>query len=147
MKRRRGFTLLEMMIVTVILGILAMVASIPIRQVRERAFISSIKQEVKNAVRAAAMYHAVNEEFPEEIGDLSDYYVPGGGAQFCVWTVTDGASPALDVIQIEAVHRGAETGVTTSYPTNNGVLTEKKMPNCVPLSTKKKSAKKKRRNR
>lgn len=130
------------MIVTAIIAILAMIASVPIRRVRERAFVSAAKQEVKNALRGAISYQTVYEQFPENIADMSDYYVPGGSMQFCVFAVTEGASPSQDVLQIDGIHKGAETGVTTTYPTNGGILTEKKMPNCVPVSTTTPSAKK-----
>ena len=145
MKRRSGYTLLELMIVTTIIAILGMIASIPIRQVRERSFVAASKQEVKNALKGVVMYEADTDSLPRALGDVDEYYEPGDGIDYCAWTYVAGATPSQDYVQIDAIHRGAQTGVTTKYPTDNGLLTEKKMPNCVPIVVPPSSKKSKRK--
>ena len=57
MDKRRGFTLIELLIVVVIIGILASVAIPKFTATREKAFLSSMKADLKNLATAQEMYH------------------------------------------------------------------------------------------
>ncbi len=126
-----GFTLIELLIVTMIISLLAMLASIPVRRVRERAMVAAARQEVRQALTAVGMYEALNADLPRKIGDLDDIgYHEGGGVVFCTFQFTAGLGRGDEYVTVEAKHIGAEQGITTRYPLDNGALTEKKMATC-----------------
>ena len=126
-----GFTLIELLIVTMIISLLAMLASVPVRQVRDRAMVTAAKQEVRQALTAVGMYEALNADLPREIGDLDDIgYHEGGGVVFCKFQFTAATRRRDEFITVEAKHIGAEKGITTRFPLDNGALTEKKLATC-----------------
>ena len=57
MDKRRGFTLIELPIVVVIIGILASIAIPKFSATREKAFLSSLKTDLKNLVSKQEIYH------------------------------------------------------------------------------------------
>ncbi len=57
MGKQRGFTLVELLIVVVIIGILASVAIPKFSTTREKAFLSSLKSDLKNLATQQEMYH------------------------------------------------------------------------------------------
>jgi len=77
---KRGFTLIELMIVIAIIGILAAIAIPQFTSYRERAFVASMKADC-NAVRIAEeAYFADNAEYKataDVTKDLKDYGVVG----------------------------------------------------------------------
>jgi prepilin-type N-terminal cleavage/methylation domain-containing protein len=60
-RSRDGFTLIELMIVVVVIGILAAIAIPKFKSVRERAFMSSIKTDLRNMSNLQEVYY--NEHF------------------------------------------------------------------------------------
>ena len=57
MDKRRGFTLIELLIVVVIIGILASIAIPKFSATREKAFISTMKSDLKNLASLQEIYH------------------------------------------------------------------------------------------
>ncbi len=57
MGKQRGFTLIELLIVVVIIGILASIAIPKFSAVREKAFLSSMKTDLKNLATQQEIYH------------------------------------------------------------------------------------------
>ena len=55
--KRRGFTLIELLIVVVIIGILASIAIPKFSATREKAFLSTLKTDLKNLASKQEIYH------------------------------------------------------------------------------------------
>lgn len=69
---RRGFTLVELMIVTVLLGILAMVA-LPVYQgVRRDAAQGALRQQLRTLAQAEEMYYVEHDAYADDANHL-DY--------------------------------------------------------------------------
>lgn len=56
-RRERGFTLIEMMIVVVVIGILVGIAMVGLRSSQERAYYSAMKSDLKNIASAQVAYY------------------------------------------------------------------------------------------
>ena len=57
MNKRTGFTLIELLIVVVIIGILASIAIPKFSATREKAFVSTLKSDLKNLASQQEIYH------------------------------------------------------------------------------------------
>lgn len=74
-----GFTLLELLIATVMLGILAAIA-LPIYQgVRERAATSALQSELRTLRNAQELYFVENDGYTDDLGVLD--YEPGSDVE------------------------------------------------------------------
>jgi type IV pilus assembly protein PilA len=72
--RRTGFTLIELLIVVVIIGILAAIAIPKFSSTREKAFLASMKSDLKNLATLQDIYHNNNYTYstvPADIGFLN----------------------------------------------------------------------------
>ena len=91
--RSRGFTLIELLIVVVIIGILAAIAIPKFGSTKEKAYIASMKADLRNLVTAEESYFADNVTYTSTIGNLS-YSVSAGntisitGASGTGWQAT-----------------------------------------------------------
>jgi len=77
---KRGFTLIELMIVIAIIGILAAIAIPQFTSYRERAFVASMKADCNSVRIAEEAYYADNAEYKattDVTKDLKDYGVVG----------------------------------------------------------------------
>ncbi len=90
LKQQEGFTLVELMIVVVILGILAGVGIQQYTAVQERARKNTHNANVRIIESAMRMYEMVKGEAPDELEDLvSDYLeavpvVPGEETKYAL---------------------------------------------------------------
>ena len=115
--RRPGFTLLELMIVTAVLGILALLAVGRVQKSRERAMVTAAKMDMKNAMKAATMYEILNGRLPSSRADLeSQGYTRSREIIYCTFQLIPGATPEEDVIYMAAMHRGSKTRVDMRQP-------------------------------
>lgn len=128
MRRRTGFTLLELMIVTTLIGILAMMAAIPVRATRERAMLIAVKQTLYQAEKAVVYYEALFNKLPTRITDLDKVdFRESGGVVICRFQYVGGRNP---YVRIDGRHRGMKKGVQVRYPTWGSKMQEQTMNSC-----------------
>jgi type IV pilus assembly protein PilA len=65
-----GFTLIELLIVVVVIGILAAIAIPKFTAVREKAYVSTMKADLKNLSTLQDLYHNDHYTYSTVIGDL-----------------------------------------------------------------------------
>jgi prepilin-type N-terminal cleavage/methylation domain-containing protein len=69
-QRNAGFTLIELLIVVVIIGILAAIAIPKFSSTREKAFLASMKSDLRNLATLQDLYHNNNYTYSTVIADL-----------------------------------------------------------------------------
>ena len=65
---RRGFTLIELLIVVVIIGILASIAIPKFANTKEKAYLTSMKSDLRNLVTAEEGYFADSIKYTTNLG-------------------------------------------------------------------------------
>ena len=68
MRTSRGFTLIEMLIVVVIIGILAAIAIPKFATTKERALVAAMKSDLRNLVTAEESYFADYVTYTDNLG-------------------------------------------------------------------------------
>ncbi len=68
MRNTKGFTLIELLIVVVIIGILAAIAIPKFANTKEKAYIASMKSDLRNLVTAEEAYFADNVTYTSALG-------------------------------------------------------------------------------
>ena len=90
MTRRQGFTLIELLIVVVIIGILAAIAIPKFANTKEKAYVASMKSDLRNLVTAQEAYFADNNSnYAASTGAMGTNYRASSGV-----TVTINSSTA-----------------------------------------------------
>ena len=70
--RRAGFTLVELMVVVVIVGILASVALVRYRSMKDQAFLTMLKSDIEVLSKHQEIYHLRHLEYGTLV-DLTDF--------------------------------------------------------------------------
>src|SRR5712672_1582996 len=65
---RKGFTLIELLIVVVIIGILAAIAIPKFANTKEKAYLASMKSDLRNLVTAEEAYFADSVKYTSNLG-------------------------------------------------------------------------------
>jgi type IV pilus assembly protein PilA len=68
MRSRNGFTLIELLIVVVIIGILAAIAIPKFANTKEKAYVTTMKSDLRNLVTAEESYFADNVTYTTNLG-------------------------------------------------------------------------------
>jgi prepilin-type N-terminal cleavage/methylation domain-containing protein len=63
LRNAKGFTLIELLIVVVIIGILAAIAIPKFANTREKAYVSSMKSDLRNLATAEEIYYSDGNNF------------------------------------------------------------------------------------
>jgi len=88
MQNRKGFTLIELLIVVVIIGILAAIAIPKFASTKEKAYLASMKSDLRNLVTAEEGFFADNQAYTavsatNQVGalapDAATGFVPSAG--------------------------------------------------------------------
>ncbi len=77
-KTRKGFTLIELLIVVVIIGILAAIAIPKFANTKEKAYMASMKSDLRNLVTAQEAYFSDRTSYTTT-GGLGDGYASSVG--------------------------------------------------------------------
>ncbi len=88
---RKGFTLIELLIVVVIIGILAAIAIPKFANTKQKAYIASMKTDLRNLVTAEEAYFADSVHYANSVCSTS----PCAGAIFSSTTGNWLANPTL----------------------------------------------------
>ncbi|HEU5169850.1 MAG TPA: prepilin-type N-terminal cleavage/methylation domain-containing protein [Gemmatimonadales bacterium] len=137
---RKGFTLIELLIVVVIIGILAAIAIPKFASTKEKAYLASMKSDLRNLVTAEEAYFESNQAYlggtASNLGgtatplDATTQYVPSAGV-----TVTVGIIATPAGWNAQATHT-ATTKVCNIFlagaQTNFGLATVEGEPRCTP---------------
>ncbi|WP_227765939.1 type II secretion system protein GspG [Zhaonella formicivorans] len=70
LKDEKGFTLIELMVVVVIIGILAAIAVPAFSNSSDKAKVSKAKADLRTLESALAVYYAENNFYPNSLNDL-----------------------------------------------------------------------------
>ena len=70
---RKGFTLIELLLVVVIIGILAAIAIPQFANTKEKAYVASMKSDLRNLVTAQEAYFSDKTTYASSTGALTAY--------------------------------------------------------------------------
>ena len=101
MDKQRGFTLIELLIVVVVIGILAAIAIPKYSSVRQKAFISTLKSDLRNLSTQQDVYHNTTFAFSTSLATIG--MVPSEGVTITINEATGAGWAAT------AAHAGLST--------------------------------------
>ena len=88
--RKQGFTLIELLIVVVIIGILAAIAIPKFANTKEKAYIASMKSDLRNLITAQEAYFSDNNStYASSTASLGTTYKASSGVTVTMGTVTN----------------------------------------------------------
>jgi len=88
-RQKRGFTLIELLIVVVIIGILAAIAIPKFANTKEKAYVASMKSDLRNLITAQEAYYSDNnEQYAQSTTNLGTNYKPSTGITVVIGNVT-----------------------------------------------------------
>jgi len=73
MRKERGFTIIELLIVMVIIAILTSIALISFGDTKEQAFATTMRSDLRNLVASEESFYTNNGTYTDNKGNLADY--------------------------------------------------------------------------
>lgn len=107
-KPHTGFTIVELLIVIVVIGILAAITIVAFNGVQKKAQVAAVQSATEQVSKKLAIYQATNSSYPAQLSDAG--IMDSSGTTF-QYSVDNGATPATYCVT-------ATTG-STSYYINN----------------------------
>ena len=87
---KKGFTLIELLIVVVIIGILAAIAIPKFANTKEKAYVASMKSDLRNLITAQEAYFSDNNStYASSTTALGTTYKASSGVTVTMGTVTN----------------------------------------------------------
>lgn len=81
-KGRQGFTLVELLIVMVVIGVLAVIVIPNFTSTRERAFLNTLRADLRNLASLQEIHHGEHITYTADLAALD--YTPSGGVTMTV---------------------------------------------------------------
>lgn len=123
---RAGFTVIELMIVTVVIAILALLVAGPLTKAREGAMDAASRVELRRAMDAVEMSTAVHGALPSSVTALTAHgFRPGKDVAWCMFQRVEPGDGSGSYVAMEVQHVGSPTRVRARYPGFTGFLTER----------------------
>ncbi|HEV8409562.1 MAG TPA: prepilin-type N-terminal cleavage/methylation domain-containing protein, partial [Gemmatimonadaceae bacterium] len=90
MSNKKGFTLIELLIVVVIIGILAAIAIPKFANTKEKAYVASMKSDLRNLITAQEAYFSDNNStYAQSTTNLGTNYKASSGITVTLSNVTN----------------------------------------------------------
>ena len=83
---KKGFTLIELLIVVVIIGILAAIAIPKFANTKEKAYLASMKSDLRNLATAEESYFSDNQTYTTDYTSMK--YTPSSGVSVAIAAAT-----------------------------------------------------------
>ena len=89
-RNQKGFTLIELLIVVVIIGILAAIAIPKFANTKEKAYVASMKSDLRNLITAQEAYFSDNNSnYAQSTTNLGSNYKASSGITVTLGSVTN----------------------------------------------------------
>ena len=90
MSNKKGFTLIELLIVVVIIGILAAIAIPKFANTKEKAYVASMKSDLRNLITAQEAYFSDNNSsYAAGTANLGTNYKASSGITVTITSMTN----------------------------------------------------------
>lgn len=108
-----GFTIVELLVVIVVIGILAAISIVSYNNVQARANYSKAQQDMKSITKALSLYYVDNASYPNTINQAGCTY------NWCGW---DQVSGDAFITGLSPKYIAQIPQLPTSYASNNSYL-------------------------
>ncbi|HKW39707.1 MAG TPA: prepilin-type N-terminal cleavage/methylation domain-containing protein [Gemmatimonadales bacterium] len=92
---RSGFTLLELMVVVVIVGILATIAIPKLTNTKEKAYVGAMKSDLRNLATAEEAFFYDSAKYTTSLAQMNNFQLSAGVSLASLSTVVGGWSASV----------------------------------------------------
>ncbi len=114
-RHQNGFTLVELLIVTVIIGVIAAIAIPKFTAAKQKAYDATVVSDINRAKLAAESYYADNLNYPASASDAD--FTPSSGVTFTRWQLE--TKSGVSSIHLHADHVNSIHYYHTVYPADS----------------------------
>lgn len=116
---RRGFALVELLLVTVVLGLVATIVSPYVQRARERDLVTRMEADARDLARSVEIYTALNEgTWPTSVEEVREAvpWTPAGDVAYCRFVPVPGSARREPYFMAVAGHPGTTMKVFVAHP-------------------------------